>query len=312
MKTFETTTMSIPMSKTLLHHPFPAFVSGPLVIRETVYGIVKRLNFLIQHIETYRNGEGLEPYELRVLDVGCGTGVNVTVPLANAGYSITGVDLDSASIDRARQLARGLKNIEFCVGPLEGQQFCRRFHVVVCSEVLEHLQKPDVLLQQIVRVTVEGGLVLVTVPNGLGYFELESFLWRLLLRYPRSIKMLYGCEDLFWKAFGSPETLERRREEYRRDRLELTWSTLAPDTDHYQTFTRLKITQLLESQRLQVLAARNNTFLAGNLLGLAVRELDGFLAWNARVADKLPSPLVSGWLMAAQKPMGINSNEDLV
>jgi hypothetical protein len=82
----------------------------------------------------------------------------------------------------------------------------------------------------------------------------------------------------------------------------LTWSTLAPDTDHCQAFTRHKITQLLESQRLQVLAARNNTFLAGNLLGLLVRELDVFLAWNARVADKLPACLVSGWLIAAQKP----------
>ena len=90
------------------------------------------------------------------------------------------------------------------------------------------------------------------------------------------------------------------KEEYRPERYELTMSSYAPDTTHYQSFTYSKITQLLESQGLQILALRNNTFLAGNTLGLFLRELDSLLALNARVADRLPNFLVSGWLIAAE------------
>lgn len=295
-------------SKILLDRPYASLISGTLVIRETVYGIAKRLEFFLQQIEAYRQRENLKPHEVRVLDVGCGTGVNVTVPLANAGYSVVGLDFDSASIDRARQLARGLKSIEFMCGSIESLQSQQLFHVVICSEVLEHMQKPDVLVRQITAVLKGGGLLLVTVPNGFGYFELDSFFWRILSRYPRFVhNVLYRWENRFWKIFGSSEILQRRKEEYDPNRLELTQSTLAPDSTHCQSFTRSEITRLLTSLGLQVIAARNNTFLAGNLLGLAVRELDAFLAWNARVADWLPGLLVSGWLFAARKPVGLRN-----
>jgi len=300
--------MSSVRSKALLDRPYTSLVAGALVIRETVYGIVKRLDFFVQHIEAYRQREGLEPCEVRILDVGCGTGVNVTLPLANAGYSVMGLDFDPASIDRARQLARGLKNIECVCGSIESLQSQWAFDVVICSEVLEHLQKPAVLVRQVAASLKDGGLLLVTVPNGFGYFELDSFFWRIISRYPRLVNnFLYRWENRFWKIFGSSEILRRRKEEYRPDRLELTHSTLASESTHYQSFTRSKIAQLLKSQGLQVIAVCNNTFLAGNLLGLAVRELDAFLAWNTCVADWLPSFLVSGWLIAARKPVGLRN-----
>ena len=294
------------IQKTVLHSSTAAFVSGPLLIRETVYGIVKRLDFFVKHIEAYRRRENLEPHEVRVLDVGCGTGVNVTIPLANAGYSIAGLDFDFASIDRARQLARGLKNVEFICGSVESLQSQQPFHVIICSEVLEHFQEPVVFVRQLVSALKERGLLLVTVPNGFGFFELDSVFWRILSRFPRLVNnLLYRWENLFWEIFGSSAILQRRKDEYRPDRLALTHSTLAPDLTHYQSFTRSKITQLLQSQGCCVSEVRNNTFLAGNLLGLVVRELDRFLAWNARIADKLPGFLVSGWLIAAQKSTAI-------
>jgi len=273
-----------------------------MVIRETVYGIVKRLDFFIQHIEAYRKEIGLKPGEVGILDVGCGTGVNVAVPLANAGYSVLGLDRDPASIDLARRLAPGLKNIEFCRSSLEDQNFNQCFRVVICSEVLEHLQRPEVMLQRMTSALNEEGLLLVTVPNGFGYFELDSFFWRVFSRHPYLVSELYKWEDRFWKVFGSSKTLQRRREEYRPERLESILSTLAPDTAHYQSFTHSKITRLLKSQGFRLLELRNNTFLAGNFLGLFARELDGFLSWNSRVADRFPSFLVSGWLIAAQRP----------
>lgn len=293
--------MNEPRPKALLDHPYVALVAGPLVVRETVFGIVKRVDFFIQHIEAYRQVNGIEADEIRILDVGCGTGVNVTMPLATAGYTVIGIDVDSASIERARRTAQGLMNIEFLCGSLEDLQPHLPFHAIICSEVLEHLKEPVGLVRQIATALKEPGLLLATVPNGTGYFAFESVFWRALSRYPRLVQKLYEYEYRFWKRFGSSEILRRREEEYRPERLELTWSTLAPDTTHYQSFTRPRVIRLLQSQGFRILTARNNTFLAGNLIGLLGRELERFLLWNSRIADRLPSFLVSGWLIAAEK-----------
>ena len=289
------------MPKAVPEHPFAALSSGPLVIRETVYGIVKRLEFFIQHIEAYRKRVDLETCEVRILDVGCGTGVNVTIPLAEVGYSVVGLDLDVASIERGRELSMGRKNIQFRCGSVEKERFEQGFNVVICSEVLEHLADPSILVRHMNAVLKEGGLLLVTVPNGFGFFELDSFFWRILCRSQRLLDTLYGWENKFWRIFGSAETLQRRAEEYSPERLKITWSTLSSEANHYQSFTNSKIIRLFRSEGFNVSGARNNTFLAGNLLGLLVRELDTFLAWNCSIADKLPSFLVSGWLIAAEK-----------
>lgn len=288
-------------SKVLLDHPYAALAAGPIVIRETVFGIAKRLDFFLHHIEAFREQVGLGVEEVRILDIGCGTGVNVAIPLANSGYSVVGLDLDLASVQRARLLARGFRNVHFVCGSTDNLRTHQSFHVAICSEVLEHLEEPAGLLRQAAAVLNEGGLFLVTVPNGLGYFELESVFWRFLCRYPHLVERLYQCENYFWKKFGSIETLCRREEEYAPMRLESTWSTLAPDTAHFQSFTRPKIVQLLKGEGFCVLEVHNNTFLAGNLLGFLVRELDSFISWNCRIAEKLPSAFVSGWLIATRR-----------
>jgi SAM-dependent methyltransferase len=215
---------------------------------------------------------------------------------------VTGLDLDAASIEQGRQLASELKNIEFRFGSLEVQQFRECIDVAICSEVLEHVEEPRIFMGQIADAMKEGGLLLVTVPNGFGYFEIESFFWRLVSRCPGLVNnFLYRFENWCWKAFGSAEVLRRRREEYRPERLGLTQSTLAPEMGHCRSFTRSKIIRLLKSAGFHILEIQNNTFLAGNLLGLLVRELDAILIWNARVADRLPSFMVSGWMIAARK-----------
>lgn len=173
--------------------------------------------------------------------------------------------------------------------------------MVICSEVLEHLQEPAIFIEKLKAVLKEGGLLLVTVPNGFGYFELDNLFWQAISRFRWLIQVLYKLESLFWGAFGSPEHLRRRKEEYEPRRQELNRSTLARDTRHCQSFTRSKIARLIESQGLRILKIRNNTFLAGNTLAMFVREFDGLLVWNTRVADRLPSFLVSGWLIAAEK-----------
>lgn len=53
------------------------------------------------------------------------------------------------------------------------------FDAIIVSEVLEHQLDPDLdaLLGAINQKLRSGGRLLITVPNGYGWFELESWLW---------------------------------------------------------------------------------------------------------------------------------------
>jgi len=65
-------------------------------VRENVYGHAKRLDWILAHL---RPGD-------TVLDVGCGTGAMITIPLARRGVRVTGRDTDRASVTLGQGLAR--------------------------------------------------------------------------------------------------------------------------------------------------------------------------------------------------------------
>lgn len=280
----------------LMSKPYLAWRMNNYVFRETVYGIVKRLNFLVNHIEAKRQDLGLKVEKIRILDVGCGTGVNVTIPLANIGYSVVGLDTDLATIERARQLSKGISNIDFRKSELSESQFPESFHVVICSEVLEHLKKPEILVQQIYNVLKDNGLILITVPNGYGYFEYESLLERCF--HPISL-MTDTLQDKLVKKLGWKKIRVRHINERKAEHYKVAWPTLSTGQEHCQRFTLKDIKQILTDQGFNIIEICNRAFLSGNILNSFVRDWDDFLLWNCDIADRLPYWLCSSWMIAA-------------
>jgi 2-polyprenyl-3-methyl-5-hydroxy-6-metoxy-1,4-benzoquinol methylase len=97
-----------------------------------------------------------------VLDVGCGAGDNARI-LAARGATVDGVTLSPEEAASAAPACRNvwLHNLEFGL-PAET---LRRYDVVLCSHVLEHLCVPDALLADIRRSLAPGGLLIAAVPN---------------------------------------------------------------------------------------------------------------------------------------------------
>ena len=108
---------------------------------ENLWGYGKRLRFVDSAIR--RAFPGKKRCELGVLDVGCGNGSQLAIPLANAGYQLTAIDPHYASIQRGRGLAPEVKFIHGQVSDLS----LTKFDCVIISEVLEHLEAPEVFCE---------------------------------------------------------------------------------------------------------------------------------------------------------------------
>ncbi len=99
---------------------------------------------------------------LRILDVGCGTGLNASF-LTKAGHSVTGIDLSRVAIDKYR--AKGLEGI---VCDLEAGQAPfpdGSFDLLYVSEIIEHCADTKSFLSELRRLTKPGGKMLLSTPN---------------------------------------------------------------------------------------------------------------------------------------------------
>jgi len=116
-----------------------------------------------------------------ILDLACGYG-RVSIPLAAAGHSVTGIDLSPVLIKEARQSVRKKKlKINFDIGDMRQLPYKNEsFDAVLCLwNSLNHILAPkDQLrvLNEIHRVLRPGGKAFLSVSNG------ESKRRRLLLK----------------------------------------------------------------------------------------------------------------------------------
>lgn len=95
-----------------------------------------------------------------VLDVGCGDGSLAQDLGQRTGARVLGVDLSARRVQRAQSRVAGLIVSQAGIYALPFRD--RAFPLVVCTDLLEHLDDPQAALRELVRVC--SGLVLVTVP----------------------------------------------------------------------------------------------------------------------------------------------------
>jgi SAM-dependent methyltransferase len=235
---------------------------------DDAYGLSKRLQFCEEIIASRRPAF--------VLDVGCGTGENLTRPLAERfpGVRFLGVDGDAESIRYAR--ARPAPpNLSF--GGYEDLARARDAALIIASEVIEHVQSPEQFLCDAGGRLGPGGRMIVTTPNGYGPFELVSLI-EVLLRLSGAFSLLRG----FKRALVGGGT-----------------TTQTPDTlaasPHISFFSYRRIRSVFAGAGFEVERYQARTLLCGFGLDSLVKRL-ALGRWNARVADRLPPQCVSAWM----------------
>lgn len=101
----------------------------------------------------------------RLLDVGCGPGVNLAA-LQGQGWDVYGVEFNNT----AAELARARVGDRIHVGTLDTAPFAESsFDVVLFSHSLEHLLSPSAALARARRLLKPGGWLVVAAPNAGGW-----------------------------------------------------------------------------------------------------------------------------------------------
>lgn len=104
----------------------------------------------------------------RVIDVGCGTGHLLAALLKRIDPPelAVGVDNSTEAIARLREFVPTAVAVVASVYELERELEPESFDLVLCTEVLEHLERPEDALMQLRRLRSPDGRIIVTVPDG--------------------------------------------------------------------------------------------------------------------------------------------------
>ena len=250
-------------------------------LAEDLWGYGKRFQF-VDDCLVRRFGANRQA--VRILDVGCGTGKALAIPLAEIGYQVTGVDPHAESIRCAA--ASAPLGTEFKCGMLSDLT-PQQFHAVIISEVLEHLDDPESLLRAGLSYMADNGMMIITVPNGYGEFEIDSRLFHRL--------RLYVVRDAVHYVLGK---LGRQKA----PQIPGSFDTQG----HIQRFTLSRLRRIFACHGLRIIQFRASVFVAGPLIGHTLGHFDNFIRFNARLADWLPLWACSGWFFALERTGGAN------
>ncbi len=242
-----------------------------VLTQENIWGYKNRLEFVDEQCLSrfsHRN--------ISVLDVGCGNGSYLAIPLSLLGYEVSGVDPDEKSITRAISFGSGA---DFFCGTCA--EIRASFNVVVLSEVLEHLHHPEALLADAVKRMTPGGLMIVTVPNGYGEFEIDSRIYH-GLHLDRAFDSFYALRR--W-LLGKPDPAPG--------------VAGSDDTSgHVQRFTLARLRNLFAAHALEITCIRGASFMSGPIVSNTIARIPGFMRWNVAISKRLPVILSSGWMFS--------------
>lgn len=119
---------------------------------------------------------------VEILEAGCGS--RWAVDLGDLDYRLTGVDVDEDAL-RLRQNVR--KDLDMAiVGDLRTVELeDERYDIIYCSNVIEHVDGAERVMENIVRWTRPEGIIVLIMPNG---SSVKGYLTKIL---PHWIHVLY-------------------------------------------------------------------------------------------------------------------------
>lgn len=239
---------------------------------------IKRLNFILATLRDRL------PKGSVVLDVGCGNGV-ISRSLGDNGYNVLGIDVSDKAIEKAISLNTS-PNVSFKV--LSAEQLVaegKKYDAVICSEVLEHLHQPDVLLKTLYHSLSENAVLIVTVPNGKG--PRESFVTKPVIALQKKNNITWKSIQKIKAALGYKGT---------------TVQSDASDLTHIQFFTQKTLGALANDNKFKIVKYGKTNFIEDVFpFSLLTKKLYFLQKFDCKVAEWLPYGCTGGFVSVWQK-----------
>jgi 2-polyprenyl-3-methyl-5-hydroxy-6-metoxy-1,4-benzoquinol methylase len=242
---------------------------------------IKRLQFILNTLKYNL------PPRATVLDVGCGNGV-ISRSLGEVDYNVYGIDVSEKAIAKAKELNK-FPNVSFDV--ISAEQLVaegKKYDAIICSEVLEHLNRPEDLLITLYQSLTDTGVLIITVPNGKGPRELfvtrpviwlkkkDNFIWHGLLR----LKKLLGYKGT-------------------------TVQSDASDLTHIHFFTKKSLDSLARLNNFKIIRFGKTNFIEDVFpFSLLSKRLVFLQKMDCAIAEILPYRFTGGFVTVWQKNIG--------
>ena len=238
---------------------------------------LKRLRFVVEAANLFPHAPA------NVIEIGCGNG-NMSYQLARSGHRVIGIDVSEESVRTAREQFQ-CENLEFRCMAAEEITPDRKFDVILCSEVLEHLYEPLPVLKTISGMMHAGSILILTVPNGKGPRE------RLITK---PVQRMRSNNNLAWKftskiksALGYQGT---------------TVQSSNHSLDHIQFFTLSQLHHMAGECNLTITGLRAANFMESTFpVSLLTRFIHPLQKFDCFIADYLPVTWSSGFYMTLKK-----------
>jgi len=239
---------------------------------------IKRLDFITEVLRSKL------PPNAEVLDIGCGNGI-ISRSLGAKGFRVQGIDVSEKAIERARLLNK-CSNVKFDV--ISAEQVVadgKQYHAVICSEVLEHLNNPQILLTTLRDIVKDNGVLIVTVPNGKG--PREVLVTKPVISLQKKNNLMWKTLLKVKKAFGYSGT---------------TVQSAADDLTHIQFFTKSSLEKLATKNRFSIVKFGKTNFIDDVFpFSFLTKKIKTLQKWDSALADKLPYHFTGGFLTVWQK-----------
>lgn len=134
-----------------------------------IFELDNRMRAVLNYVDKFANGR-----KLKILDIGCGTG-HYLEQLLIRGHNVFGIDVAMEMLKKSStKVARFEAGHKLSLANIEKLPFQdKSFDVILCIGVIEYL--PDIYkpLQEINRIIVKEGMVIISAPN---LFRLHFFI----------------------------------------------------------------------------------------------------------------------------------------
>ncbi|HEY9114006.1 MAG TPA: class I SAM-dependent methyltransferase [Bacteroidales bacterium] len=141
-------------------------------LRKLFYRLLDLLLLRSWHIrKALRQWEKQESGEVSVLDAGSGFGqYDYWMARRNRDWKIKGVDVKEEQIDDCNQFFKqiGFKNVYFKIGDLTALKEKEAYNLVLCVDVMEHIEEDELVLSNFFEALKKGGMLLISTPSDQG------------------------------------------------------------------------------------------------------------------------------------------------